>query len=154
MQGKAGRGEERGRPGRGRLPQPEPREPPRIPAPPWTAHSAVGRAAERRAAERWERGRCAGAHALAGGPWSLPEDLRARLLEAGVGMGEPEPKAEELALRQGVWDEGGEGRLHKKKAALDPGDRREAEAQENCDRRARKKKPGSEGGGGGGLRAT
>ncbi|KAL4676773.1 hypothetical protein H8959_010918 [Pygathrix nigripes] len=61
-------------------------------------------------------------------------------------MREPEPKAEELALRQGVWDEGGEGRLHKEKAALDPGDRREAEAQENCDRRARKKKPGSEGG--------
>lgn len=45
-------------------------------------------------------------------------------------MREPEPKAEELALRQGVWDEGGEGRLHKEKAALDPGDRREAEAQE------------------------
>lgn len=110
---------------------------------------------ERRGAERWGRGRCTGAHALVGGHRSLPRDLRAKQLEAGVGEREPEPKAEELALRQGVWDEGGEGRLHKEKAALDPGERREAEAdaQENCDRRARKK-PGSEGGGGGGLRTT
>ena len=61
-------GGKRGRPGRGHLPQPKPREPPRIPAPPWTAHSAGGRAAGERGSEVRERGAGAPAHTRARGP--------------------------------------------------------------------------------------
>ena len=42
-------------------------------------------------------------------------DPRARPLGAEEGARGPEPKAEELALRQGAWDAGGERRLHKEK---------------------------------------
>lgn len=44
-------------------------------------------------------------------------DPRARRLEAGVGAREPEPKAKELTLRRGIWDAGGERRLHREEGA-------------------------------------
>lgn len=93
----------------------------RIPAPPWTAHSAGGRAARERGSEVGERDAGAQAHTRG--------DPQARPLEAEVGTRVPEPKAEELALRQGIWDAGGERRLHKEKAALVRGETREAEAE-------------------------
>lgn len=42
---------------------------------------------------------------------ALPGEPRPRRLDAGLGASEAEPKAQELALRQGIWDAGGERRL-------------------------------------------
>lgn len=46
-----------------------------------------------------------------------------------MGAREAEPKAEELALRQEIWDAGEERRLHKEKASLNQGESRKAEAE-------------------------
>lgn len=115
MREKTGRGKE-GETGRGPLPQPEPREPPRIPAPPWTAHG--------------------------GGEWGCGLEERETLVhacarrgpagktvEAGVRASKGGPKTEKLAPRQGIWGAGGETRLHREKTGLDLGVRREAEAE-------------------------
>lgn len=67
-----------------------------------------------------------------------------------LGCGRANPSliwAERLALRQGTWDAGGKKRLHKEKAALDLGERREAEVKGLEEKQTgweRKEKPGSE----------
>lgn len=122
MPEKTGRGGA-GEMGGGPLPQPERREPPRTRAPPWTAHSA---------------GRGGGAR----------RDPPPRQVDTGLRASEAAPKAQELALRQGLWDAGGERRSHKEKAALDVGGRRGGgEGPEGeGDGWQRKEQPGSDSG--------
>ena len=84
-------------------------------------------------------------------------DPRARPLGAEEGARGPEPKAEELALRQGAWDAGGERRLHKEKQPW-LGETEEAEADdqgqdETGGRERRSQGQTAEGRGGAGVKA-
>lgn len=79
-----------------------------------------------------------------------------KTVEAGVRASKGGPKAEKLAPRQGIWDAGGETRLHREKTGLVLGVRREAEAKGQEENGGREKeKPGqtAEGRAGVGVKA-